>query len=373
MQFLLLARHFPPHVSGGARRPYGLALALQDMGHKVFVVAPDIPDDITGLSVPHPNASPGSGTDIVGKTPFRDFARETLLLPDPDIRWTRRVVKAIQTANIPSPDWIITTSPPESLHVAGPLLKAHFSCRWLADFRDLWLENPLRESRQKAIRKMRERRIAKRTLSHADAVTSVDIHIQKEISNFTPHSPPSSVIPNFSIPSRLLPRTKTVNLPKGKRNIIYTGSFSLSDPNRTIEPALEALTPMMKKTDSLHIAGRLTREEQDVVSQMTENMDIQYHGVLPLDAAMAMQEAADVLMLYAAPEALAPSGKFHEYCGLDTPILVIGAGPWRNVIQDMKYPPLTMTTLPDTLPTPGNNKKANPLEFAQKFLDVMGV
>lgn len=372
VRLLLIARHFPPHISGGARRPYGLALALQYMGHEVFVVAPDLPDNIEGLVVPHPNASPEPGNGPVRKTPIRDFARETFLLPDPDIRWTHRAVKAIKEENLPTPDWLITTSPPESLHVAGSLLKTYFGCKWLADFRDLWLENPLRESRQKALRQIRERRIARSILKHVDAVTAVDPFIQKEIANFTPHTPPTAVIPNFAIPSQLLPRTKTVSLPADKRNIVYTGSFSLSDPKRTIEPALNAFAATCRQNDALHIAGRMTREEEAFISQISEHVDVRYHGVLPLDAAMALQEAADILMLYAAPEALAPSGKFHEYCGLNTPILVIGDGPWRSVIDQMDNPPVTMTALHETVDAVRDHKKAKPLGFAQKFLNVMG-
>lgn len=371
MRILILARHFPPHISGGARRPYGLALALKNMGHEVYVVAPDIPEHIQGLAVPHPNASPSPTNGPARKTPVRDFAREHLLLPDPDIRWTHRAVTALCNSDIPKPDWIMTTSPPESIHVAGPRLKSHFDCKWLADFRDLWLEAPLRASRKRRFRQWREKRIARKTLTHVDAVSVVDEHIDEEISAFTPSETPSSVIPNFAIPSHLLPRTEMIELPSDKRNIVYTGSFSLSDPNRLIEPALRSYMDMALKNDVLHIAGRLTQVERDFIAQGQTSSDIRYHGVIPLDAAMAMQEAADILMLTASPHATALSGKFQEYYDLNKPILMIGDGPWRKFITQMDAAPQIITSLSESFVSRAENKKANPLEFAQEFLDLM--
>jgi len=374
VKILLIARHFPPHVSGGARRPYGLSVALQKLGAKVQVIAPALPQDVGGLAVHHANANPNAEEQPETTTPVRNFARELLLLPDPDVRWARRAAKAVIQANTQTPDWIITTSPPESIHVAGAILKKHFNCRWLGDFRDLWLQSPLRLDRSNRLRQFRETRIAKRLLAQMDGFVAVDEHIQLEMSGYAPLGLPNAIIPNFPLSPDLLPQSQAPVFSTKYRNIVYTGSFSLSDPKRQIEPALAEYTRSAKVSDCLHIAGRLTQNEIKIIEKLSASININYHGVLSLADAMAMQKSADILMLYAAPHALAPSGKFHEYAALAKPILVVGDGPWREVVDTANCSSRVITSL--SQPTPEvkslpEQPQENPLGFAKDFLALM--
>ncbi len=374
MNIILLTRHFPPHVSGGARRPYGLAIALQKLGTKVQVIAPALPQDVSGITVYHANANPNTEKANARITPLRDLARELILLPDPDVRWARRAAKAVIVSNIPKPDWIITTSPPESIHVAGAILKKHFNCRWLGDFRDLWLQSPLRQYRNNRLRRFRENRIAKQLLSQMDGFVAVDGHIQHEISGYAPPRMPNAVIPNFPLSYDLLPQGQSPVLTAKFRNIVYTGSFSLSDPKRQIEPALTEYASSAKASDCLHIAGRLTLDEVKTIEKFSNSINIKYHGVLNLTDAIAMQKAADILMLYAAPHALAPSGKFHEYRALAKPILVIGDGPWREVVAAADCSSRVITSLTEPVPdvkAPPEYPVENQLGFAKDFLALM--
>ncbi|MBY0422923.1 MAG: hypothetical protein K2Q06_11515, partial [Parvularculaceae bacterium] len=141
MRLLLIARHYPPAVSGGARRPFLLARALRSRGCEVFVVAPSLPDGEPGRVVPHPNRD--AGTAPPAPPGWRDHARDWLLWPDPDIRWSRRAAAAALAADF-APDWVWTTAPPESIHIGGLLMKRSRGARWLADVRDHWLDRPHR-------------------------------------------------------------------------------------------------------------------------------------------------------------------------------------------------------------------------------------
>ena len=57
---LIITRHYPPEVSGGARRPYLLACGLRDRGYRVAVASPFAPEgEPDWIHVPHPAAERG--------------------------------------------------------------------------------------------------------------------------------------------------------------------------------------------------------------------------------------------------------------------------------------------------------------------------
>ena len=51
MNILYITRHYPPEISGGARRPYLYVKALRELGNKVTVVTPFELDDPNSITV----------------------------------------------------------------------------------------------------------------------------------------------------------------------------------------------------------------------------------------------------------------------------------------------------------------------------------
>lgn len=324
MRLLLIARHYPPAVSGGARRPFFLANALRDLGAEVFVVAPSLPDGEPGVAVPHPNRDPSPSPNAAGLSP-RDVLREYLLWPDPDIRWSSRAAK-VAAANAPwRPDWIWTTSPPESIHAAGLRLKRTFGARWVADFRDHWLTRPHRLQRHAAWRSFGERHIARRWLPRADLVTAVDSEISAELSKLGARNP--NIIPHAATPP-----TRTQALPEETINVVHTGSLSLSDPECDIALLLHPFEAALRTNRKLrlHLAGRLTERERAALAASAAASAITDHGVVPLDQARALQAGADALIFAASPKMHVPPSKISEYLTTDAPIIACGDGPWRR-------------------------------------------
>ncbi|MBL4618126.1 MAG: hypothetical protein JKY46_10545 [Robiginitomaculum sp.] len=323
LKVLLIARHFPPHISGGARRPYLLAKELMNLGCTVNVFAPGIPDDIEGFVVPHPMPVPNN--QPAQKPSLRDFARTVLLWPDADIRWSKIVVRAVKE-NLPfQPDWIITTSPPESIHHAGRILKEHYNCKWLIDFRDFWLQRPLRPALQSPIRRLIERQIAQKYCQSADLMVAVDKYICEETKLFAPKVP-AFVLPHCS----LSPPDQTIDLPENRINLVHTGSFSLSDLDRKIEQLKEDFVQACKKNPSLllHLAGRLTEQELAFIDQELPKDNVKVLGILPIEEALALQRAADGLLLVGSPYSDVPPGKYAEYRQFSKPIITVGKARW---------------------------------------------
>ena len=333
---VLFARHFPPHVSGGARRPYYLVKAMQDLGCRVFVVAPSLPDGIEGLAVPHVQPDPVIGTP--SPPGFRDLLRDWLLWPDPDIRWTKRAVHAAQKALPFQPDWVITTSPPESIHYAGQYFKQTTGCHWLADMRDHWLIRPFRKQRESIIRNFVERRIASKMLHQADLISTVNEAIAKEMHRYAREPGKVFILPHFSIVEENTPPDDEITLPADKVNLVYTGSFSLSDPDCNIGDTLDVFTraAALNQALHLHIAGRLSTAEQAQIHASDCADKITIYGVISLQQAHALQSAAHALVLAGSGHALTPPGKAAEYAIRAKPIIAITEAPWAMLYNGEK-------------------------------------
>jgi Glycosyl transferase 4-like domain len=323
---VMVARHFPPEVSGGARRPALLADALRRRGHTVAVAAPEAMDGVHWI-VPHVAIARGSVPESAPPSfSVRDALRTHLLYPDPDIRWSRRAVSAILASPPDRVDWVITTSPPESVHAAGRRLTRRLGCRWMLDMRDSWLELPLRrELRASMLRRAVERRVAQGWLSRADLVTTATRAIQSEAVALGAAN--AQLLEQFARPVEQRSRSQ-----RSLVRLVHTGSFSLSDPDRSIEQLLIPFEFAQHHAGNLRLQliGRLTAAEQERVLRSPVADSIQVDGVVEYRQALAAQQAADILVLVVAPGQTAIPGKLSEYRQVGLPIIAIGDGPWRD-------------------------------------------
>ncbi len=338
MHILLISRHYPPEISGGARRPFLMVNALRALGHQVTLVTPFLQEDTHAICVPstainnamkaeHSSNPPSSSTSFLAKV--RQFFRTLLLWPDPDIRWARSVVRAVKVKNI-RPDWILTTSPPESVHIVGAHLAKIMGVPWIAELRDTWVENPHREILERSkLRGFIERRIAKSTLSTANAITSVSEPVMSEARKYVRQGTPECIISHFSDPPKTPHTFDSKHL-----NLVHTGAMTLSDRNRHLVPLLKALQPVYAQRPELilHIAGDLTAKEIKIAENAS--IPVQLHGPVSLPNARALQAGADGLVLYTSPNSHALPGKYAEYIMAKRPILYYGSGDWLDLVED---------------------------------------
>ena len=323
IRILLIARHYPPAVSGGARRPFLLAGGLRALGHDVFVVAPSLPDGEPGVAVPHGNRDPATGASAPAGG-LRDRLRECLLWPDPDIRWSRRAA-AVASSSVPwTPDWVWTTSPPESVHVAGALLRRRFGALWLADFRDHWLDRPHRTARVAWHRRIGEAVIARDVLAQADLVTCVDRFVAAELRGLGARDP--QVLAHFQPPDM----ATEIILPAEDVNVVHSGSIALSDPEADIETLLVPFEEAVVANPGLrlHFVGRLTDAESGRAARSPARDRIVVHGVRPYAESLGFQRAADALALVGSRKTRVPPSKIVEYLATSKPIVACGDGDW---------------------------------------------
>lgn len=328
MRIALLARHYPPAISGGARRPFLLMQSLRSMEHETFVIAPALPETEPGLCVSHPHRDPAAGpTAATGMSASaRALARDLLLWPDPDIGWCKRAAKAAR-AQLPwKPDWVMSTSPPESVHVAGRMVARRTGARWYADFRDTWLERPHRLERKRFHRRIGETLLAGSLLRSADVVTAVDPVVAAEIRRLGARD--VDILAHFA-PDQM---PAAMPMPSDRINILHAGSIELSDPEARIEEILAPFGEASARNPTLHLhfVGRLTAREQNAILDHGLRARITEHGPVPYDQSLSMIAGADALVFVASGKMHVPPSKIVEYLATDAPIVACGAGPWRT-------------------------------------------
>lgn len=361
---LLLVRHYPPAISGGARRPFLLARALRELGVEVRVCAPSLDKGEPGWAVKHPNRDPSSSP--LAKPGLRDRARELLLWPDPDIRWSMRAARVVLKSGW-RPDWVITSSPPESLHVAGGWLAKRIGAHWAADMRDLWLTDPHRRQRRSLHRRAGERVIARRLLRRADLVTAVDPVVAAEAASLGARNP--KVLAHFTADT----------IPPGIRlgdsgiHVIHAGSVELSDPEAKIEDLLTPFEVAHREKPELvlDLVGRLSDREQEVVRASPARESVKLHGPLPYEQALAVMAGADALAFVASHKMHVPPSKIVDYIACGRPIIACGAGPWRS---DPRTPPgdpviNMLQIVPSAAPSPQIAPRAQ--DAARYFLSLI--
>ena len=342
MKIVLITRHYPPEISGGARRPYLLSQALRELSHTVTVVTPferkGVDED--HIYVPHPIENIGQPMRSNDQSRwtinprFRSILRQWLLWPDPDIRWARRVRRRLQNESI-EVDWLITTSPPESIHVIGRNIAAALKSKWLAECRDTWFLNPHRDILENSwIRRVLERRIAKKAFNGLDAITAVSDAVMGDIRHLIPQGTPEAIIGHFSAPMAGSDVVEDrLSMPKQDINLVHSGGFSLSDRQRKLAPLLQSLTQANRPELHLHIAGRLSPEEITLVNA-DYMFKVSWHGQVTLEQSRALQIDSDALLLITPEDSHALPGKFAEYVLAKRPILFSGGGDWLKLVKD---------------------------------------
>jgi glycosyltransferase involved in cell wall biosynthesis len=251
-----------------------------------------------------------------------------ILVPDVNvITWLPATFLAVRRLlSRQSVDCLITSSPPDSTHLIGLLFGARRP-PWIADFRDGWCFEPLRESfptgGQRALDAWLEREVAQT----ADVVVGATRPIADDLRRRLEAN--AAYVPNGWDPDTAPSPVPVSNADKGAITLVYTGSFSGirgSDPG----PLLRALGTVQEKHGHrrlrLVVAGRLTRADRDLISRSGVSDDVEHVGVLERAEALALQRSADALVLLTSRATSEATGKIFEYLAAGRPIVALAEG-----------------------------------------------
>lgn len=260
------------------------------------------------------------------------WVRGNLFRPDPRCLWIRPSVRYLKKYLKEHPvDLIVSTGPPQSMHIIGMKVAAETGIPWVADFRDPWTK--IFYFKHLAMTSATERwhkKMEKKVLDAASVVVAVSPLVQKEFQEMT-DTPVELITNGFDECDFNAEKcTEASGGPDKDFIIVHTGLFA-ADGNPTVlwdvlSEKCEADSTFRKrlkikligKTDDQIIKALYERNLGD----MLVNMGYQQH-----DIAVQQQREASLLMLPLRKEpeykAVLP-GKLFEYIASGRPILGIG-------------------------------------------------
>jgi glycosyltransferase involved in cell wall biosynthesis len=341
---LLVAQLTPPSPLSGARRPAALAKYLQRRGHRVTVLTSlaSGSGEMAGAErlirtrdvlSSRLNWRRGHFEAIQGQQQAAASASsplESIVLPDLAlVGWLPFALpRALSLARAERFDCVITTSPPQSAHLIGAALRLA-GTPWIADLRDGWTYDPPRGPWPTAAQAALDRAVEEAALRRADGVVAVTAPIAADLERRLGR--PVAVITNGFDPEEAADGVDTFLTP-GRYSLVHTGRAGVAgrSPRAFLEGIVELRRRHPDLADRLEVvfAGATTLEERALLGDERLGGIARTVGVLDRPRALALQRAADSLLVLA-QGASAPSvatNKLFEYLAARRPVLVLGDG-----------------------------------------------
>ena len=327
---LVITYYWPPTGGSGVQRWLKFAKYLPSFGWQPVVYTPsnpeqlavdesllaEIPDEVEVLK--HPIREPyaiyhklmgrgsakGSGVNPINsqkkswKQRLMLWIRSNLFVPDPRAGWVRPSVKFLCSYLKEHPvDVIVTTGPPQSVHLIGRGLHRRLGVPWVADFRDPWTKMFFFENLPLLpwVRR-RHFRLEKSVLDEATAVISVTPRVQADFAART--STPVHLITNGYDESDF-----AVDLPErtdGKFRVVHTGLFASDGNPLELWNALAGLCSESAEFASrleIRLAGKVDPEIVEAITEAGLGAQLRLLGYLPHPESVAELRQADIILL----------------------------------------------------------------------------
>jgi len=342
MNLLLVAYFYPPCRDTGAHRPGAMAKWLRRLGHRVTVLTtsaygtgegPAEQDVVRTFDLQrlrarlhgHDRVDALFDSDTYSGKPH---PLSKVFVPEPLVAaWAPFArSRALRLNRREGFDCVITSSPPESVHAVGRAL-ARRGVAWVVDLRDAWTFEPIRPPFPTALQRRLDQRLERRWLRSADAVVCVSRPVADDLRERLGIE--ASLVPNGWDPE--LVGQDAAGHPPGildpeRISLVYTGRFGSYGRDPT--PLVQALgelgrtDPELASRLELVVAGPLTEAEAELMRTDVSPARILVAGSLPREGALALQRAADALLLVASPQRTQLLNfKLFEYLAAERPIL----------------------------------------------------
>jgi glycosyltransferase involved in cell wall biosynthesis len=390
MHALILTHYFPPIGGPGARRMLGWVHGFTAGGHSVSVVTPEAhpldpyyqPEEryegpahierpaifdparlARGESPPKPaGASAGSAAPGPERRGLAARLRPWLLLPD-QRRLANGPLVDRATKLIGSRAVVFTSSPYNSVHLAGLALKRRFGSRitWVADFRDDWF-HPVFFPHPNAAYRAYNRRLERAVLRGADGLTIVSRqtlakvrsrHAKRLGEAFFTEGPPSKWrwAPNgfdttgieAILEAPIVPRA-----PGAAVRLLFSGTLWQGHSLVALVAALDAVANRTGQAFRFEVAGRVIEPIPTPASPLVE---VALGGWKPYEESLAATRAADLLLVHTGPERQDIKIKLFDAAAVRRPVLVLGP-------IDSATTALVKANVRDALVAPPDNQAA---------------
>jgi len=258
-----------------------------------------------------------------------------VMVPDPHIVWSikasfdNRIIEECKEC-----DFLISSSPEESMHCGAFFLSKRFKIPHIVDMRDGWLDEPLRaEIKKKNLRHAIEKVLEKKVLQNAKMIF-VSSEKWKEELLFR--------YPKFSSKTAMIPNTYPINeansLPESNGRVVFAGRLKISrdcDLSILMNILLNNQN-LIKENVNLQFIGDYDTEEKKELTDWKKKFkligwDIIVSERIPRLKLLEELSSVSGLLLFSPFNAPVPS-KLYEYIFLRKPFLVVtyfDSSVWR--------------------------------------------
>jgi glycosyltransferase involved in cell wall biosynthesis len=340
VKLLLVTMYFPPAGGGGVQRPLKFATHLPAHGIETHVLAPDDPKWVnvdTELQPPTQAwihrarylgprsrrlADELHGRDGLDRLALqaRSLSRR-LLVPDENVTWNLTAIPtAIRIVRRERIDVVLTTSPPNSIHLIGAAVKAATNARWVADLRDSIAAHPHRRVENAAVRAKEKvsDQVARLVARQADAIVAASDAIAEEARGLDPSGVVVPILNGADFDDFAGLEYRRAD----RFRITHTGSFfGKRDPR----PFLTAFAQADLQDAVARFVGDFRLADREWAEELGLGDRLELHEYVPRLESLRLQRDSDALLLLI-PEAGGRgrgvlSGKVFEYLAAERPIL----------------------------------------------------
>ena len=330
-----LSSEIPPEaeiIKRHITEPYGIYRKLMGKGSSTDLKT------LTSAGSSSDEVNPINGGMKSWKQNLSLFIRGNFFIPDPRILWLHPSVRFLKEYLKGHPvDAIVTTGPPQSMHLIGLKLSKATGLPWIADFRDPWTKmfyfkhlGLTRRSEEK------HHKLEKEVLDGATRIIAVSPMVQKDFQYMT--STPVELITNGFDEEDF---NREFELDE-YFNITHTGLFASDGNPETLWKVLAdkcSSDEEFKKSLRIRLVGKTDKEIIDSIVSAGLGQNLKDFGYQSHEVAVREQLNASVLILPLRKEpeyeAVLP-GKLFEYLASRRPILGIGQteGAMAKVVRE---------------------------------------
>ena len=352
-RLLVLCYFYPPLGGGGVHRVLGFTRHLPRHGWECTVVCADaqdywVVDESLLARVP-------SGTEVIrvpggsalsawlrlrrgalGRRPTRTFEGLRLLsdwwlIPDSYAGWSRRARAAAERrVRRGGFDAMLSSSPPDSVHLAARAVHRRFGLPWVADFRDPWVGLHFREP-PSAWHRARHAALERAVLEGADVVLTASRTHAEGIGGRSGSRPRRVIhLPNGFEPwdgpeAPADPARAPAAGDRDRFQLLFTGTLSQMPDAEVFLEALHdwfARSPEARRRVRARFAGPYETGYEDRSIALGLKGIVEFLGPRPHAETRALQAQADALLLWKPRNypTMVP-GKLYEYLDSGRPIL----------------------------------------------------
>jgi glycosyltransferase involved in cell wall biosynthesis len=340
VRVLLVTMYFPPAGGGGVQRPLKFATHLPAHGIETHVLAPDDPKWIhsdPGLVPPtqawiHRARYLGPrarrlADELHGRRGLDRLSRQArslsrrVLVPDENVGWNLTAIPAaVRIVRAEGIDVVLTTSPPNSVHLIGAAAKRITGARWVADLRDSIASHPHRRVESAAVRAKEKvsASVARLVARQADVIVAASDAIADEVRALEPKGGVATILNGADFDDF----TGLDYRPSDRFRITHTGSFiGKRDPR----PFLQALAESGLDDVTARFVGDFRVSDREWAESLGLGERLELHPYVPRRESLALQRDSEALLLLI-PDAGGRgkgvlSGKVFEYVAAERPIL----------------------------------------------------